>query len=207
MPCDCAPSETCPRCDCSITLKRQKRKIDSECVFAVADQVQIAFLGSKKMYLIRLILKNCTNQILNNLCISLDLKCAFIDLPTVPPCEEDPKSGNCLGIMTLSPSNSPCLLQDLCIQASPYRVNENYNGFDDISLLDHSKPCNIRVPPGETSFTVRFFGSSSSSLISPMVTVSLVYNCQQIRKVVQLKSECIPQILDKSCTYFVDCPT
>jgi hypothetical protein len=207
MGCQCGPSESCPSCECSIKLRTPKCKVNQDCVISVADDVSISYVGSKKLYIIRLMIKNCTEEVLSNFEISLDLKCALVDYQTVAACDASGQpAGDCVGIQTLSQANPCALLQDLCIQTSPYRANPFYDGAWSINLIDQSRHCNNRLPPGETCFTVRFFTSATASLISPCVTISLTGPCcKPLRKVVMLKADCAPSILDKQCACFLEC--
>ena len=207
MPCDCDESESCPSCECSIQLRPQRCKIDKDCIISVADDVSISFLGSKKMYIIRLMIKNCTKEILNNFQVSLDLKCALVDLPTVQACcNEGQQPMDCQGILTLSEANQCALLQDLCIQTTPYRPNPLYDGFSSTELIDQSRYCNNRFPSGETCFTVRFFTNATAALVSPTAVISMtVPCCGRFQKVICLKADCAPSILDKQCACFLQC--
>ena len=210
MTCDCRKDESCPKCCCEIELKKQECPVKNlECVIKVADHVQKTVIGSLKLYVINLIVKNCTKQVLTNFSISLDLKCALIDFPSVKSC--DPvgspiTDSSCVGVMTLDAGNACNLLQGLCIEAAPYRVNAAYDGITQTSLLDPIANGNVRIPPGETCITVRFFTPNTASLISPCVTISIcVPCCGPLRKVVMLKADCAPTILDKTCACWVGC--
>jgi len=208
MPCNCASDESCPSCECSISLKPQRCDVDNNCVIKVADHVQKTVVGNVKLYVITLLVKNCTKQTLTNFHISLDLKCSLIDFPCIQSCDSPVTDTPCVGIMTLDPSNACNLLQSLCIEAAPYTVSTNYDGFTHTSLLDNRANGNVRLPPGETCITVRFFTPATASLISPCVTLSVcVPCCGPIRKVIMLKADCAPTILDKTCACFVDCQT
>jgi hypothetical protein len=175
-------------------------------VIKVADHVQRTIVGNVKLYVITLLVKNCTKKTLTNFHISLDLKCSLIDFPLIQACDSPITETPAVGILTLDANNACNLLQSLCIEAAPYVVNNLYDGVTSTSLLDHMANGNVRLPPGETCITVRFFTPATASLISPCVTLSVcVPCCGPIRKVIMLKADCAPAILDRTAACFVDC--
>ena len=209
MPCDCSYDESCPSCDCTIELSRDKCKVKRDCVLKVANHVQSTVVGNMKLYVISLVVKNCTKETLSNFGIQLDLKCGLIDFPCITSCDSPATSTPAVGILTadqLGPNPSSCLVHSPCVSACPYPVNAAWDGIDQKNLLDVAKLCNARVPPGETCFTIRFFTPATASLISPCVTISAyVPCCGPLRQVVMLKGDCAPTILDRCEACFVGC--
>jgi hypothetical protein len=211
MPCQCSVSESCPSCECSISLPRQRCDLKSDCIYEVGHCVTSTVIGSLKLYIINLVVKNCTKKTLTNFHISLDLKTALMDFPTIQTCDASP-SGNCdgpsVGILTLEPANVACLLQGLAITSAPYRPNLAFDGLISTSLIESHTIGNVRLPPGESAFTVRFFAPSSTVLVNPIVTVSAcVPCCHPLRKTITLQADCVPAILDKTNACWLDACT
>lgn len=208
MPCQCSVSESCPSCECSVSLSRPKCDVKSTCIFEVDHCVTSTVIGSLKLYIINLVVKNCASKTLSNFAISLDLKTALMDFPTIQTCDASPL-GSCdgpsVGILTLEPANVGCLLQGLALTTAPYRPNAAFDGITSISLIEAQAIGNARLPPGESAFTVRFFTPSSVVLVSPIVSVSAcVPCCQPLRKTFALQADCAPAILDKTNACWLD---
>lgn len=209
MPCSCSVSESCPSCECSISLPRQRCDIKSDCIFEVAEKVTSTIVGSLKLYIIDVVVKNCTKKTLTNFHIALDLKTALMDFPTIQTCDASPMGPSCegpsVGILTLEPSNVSCLLQGLCITSTPYKPNTAFDGITSTSLIESYSIGNVRLPPGESAFTIRFFAPSSVVLVGPVLTVSAcVPCCHPLRKVLILQADCVPAILDKTNACWLD---
>lgn len=220
MKCDCDRDESCPVCCCEIELPPKKCTLrDLHCVLKVGHDVQKACMGSFNLYLINLVIKNCTDLTLTNFNAQLSLGCSLVDLPIIkgsdcspPPCGED--NANCVGIMPVTKQNFGCVVKGVCIDAQPYKVNltvdaagerlDGWDGICDTRLLDPKKNGNLRLPPGETCITVRFFVPNTASLMSPCVTLAAcVPCCGPVRIVKMLKADCPPCLIDKTCACFI----
>lgn len=217
MRCNCDRNESCPVCCCEIDIKPDADKCtikDLHCVLKVGHDVQKACMGSYNLYLINLVIKNCTDLTLTNFNVQLSLGCSLVDLPiikatdcpqTSPPDLCPPSSTNCVGIVPLEKDNFDCLVLRPCIDAQPYVTNPLWNGICETRLLSTKGNGNLRLPPGESCVSVRFFVPNTATLMSPCVTVSAsVPCCGPIRVVKMLNADCPPCLIDKTCACFVD---
>lgn len=225
--CDCGRDrhEKCPKkcpCDCEVEAEVQRAcDIDLNCALKVLATVHPGYVGGIKIYMIDIVLKNCTNTIFEYLCGSLDLGCAgFI----VECCQSSDGSQQCQTVIGLNKLDQDCLCKvlDTCLEGG-LPVNKFWNGVTtnsdalgcqllgagptvDLTGCDltqlFAQPLagcpgpNVMLPPGETRLKARIIANAGDlHIMKPILTVGAYIPCCGPIRVSQAvdTGDCLPE--------------
>lgn len=207
-------SESCSdSCSCSISFHKEKCRVDLDCALKVASQVQLAVIGCVKVYMIEIVLKNCTKEVLQFVSASLELDASSFLITS----DCNSPASDCVQVIGLDALSEDCrdinITTDIDGGALP--VNKLWNGSFGRSNLFARGGCGtgaatVQLPPGESRIKIRIIANVGDLyIVNPLLQVSAQPRCCSPIRISQTldTKDCMPSNLDlDTCTPAPCCP-
>jgi len=218
-----APND-CLKCCCQIESKLPVCEVDLDCALKVKAHVYPGLVGDIKIYVIDIVLKNCTNKVFEYACAQLDLGCAAFILST-SLCGQQTSQHLCdnsdctcvIGLDEICEDDRELSIKT-CVEGGSLPVNKYWNGVDKNSNIhpgcdrtqlfrqpDTGAPGpNVLFPPGESRLKVRIIANKGDLyLIKPVLSVGANVPCCGPVRVSQFvdTDDCMP-----NCYSVESCP-
>lgn len=200
-------------CDCHIKFQQQKCKLDRDCALKVAAKASLSSIGCVKVYMIEIVLKNCTKEILQFVTANLELDASSFLITS--DCNSPPS--DCVQVIGLDHLDPDCRASSITtdIDAGGLAVNQFWTGASGNSSLFVGSGCgagstSIQLPPGETRIKIRIIANVGDLyIVSPLLTTNAVLKCcGPIRIATTIDtSDCLPSMLSlETCPVVPCCP-
>lgn len=200
-------------CDCRIKFRQDKCKIERDCALKIAAKAFLSQIGCTKIYMVEIVLKNCTNEILQFVTANLELDASSFLITS--ECNSPPS--DCVQVIGLDHLDPDCRAVSIStnIDAGGLPVNQFWDGsaansniFAGSSCLTGSK--SISLPPGETRIKIRIIANVGDLyIVSPALSVSAQLPCcGPIRLSTTVDfHDCLPELVNlETCPVAPCCP-